>query len=300
MGNAESQPVRNVDKRTARRDHAPIFSSALSRFRACRAEEPSLAAPPALPEARLRVCVRRRPMFAREEQEGEFDVLTTSARSICVSDCRMNADCRTLYVAHHSFGFDRVYDQNTPSAEVYQDAVAPLVAQSAQGRHTTVLMYGQTGSGKTFTMNAISSLAATDLFGCLQGEGDAVSMAYAELGPSGVRDMLNGGSPCQPLTDQAGDVQLVKSAQGLLSLLNFASSLRSTAATGVHDASSRSHAICRLYESAAINSSLMALKDCVRSLSRGDPWGLSGGRHVLTKLLKPAFTRDDAMTVRQE
>ena len=34
MGNAESQPVRNVDKRTARRDHAPLFSSAVQRYRA--------------------------------------------------------------------------------------------------------------------------------------------------------------------------------------------------------------------------------------------------------------------------
>ena len=33
MGNAESQPVRNVDKRTARRDHAPKFISAISGYR---------------------------------------------------------------------------------------------------------------------------------------------------------------------------------------------------------------------------------------------------------------------------
>ena len=33
MGNAESQPVRNVDKRTARRDHAPKFISAISDYR---------------------------------------------------------------------------------------------------------------------------------------------------------------------------------------------------------------------------------------------------------------------------
>eukprot|EP00966_Prymnesium_polylepis_P028540 660781-Prymnesium_polylepis.1 len=148
-------------------------------------------------------------------------------------------------------------------------------------------------------------------------------MAYAELGPSGCRDMLNGGAPCQPLTDHAGDVQLVPSvevevtsADGLLSLIEFATALRATAATGVHDASSRSHAICRICvqrraaaagecgsltlvdlagseqridsdkhdarrtkESSAINSSLMALKDCVRALARGEDWGLLGGRH---------------------
>ena len=33
MGNAESQPVRNVDKRTARRDHAPKFMGAIAQYR---------------------------------------------------------------------------------------------------------------------------------------------------------------------------------------------------------------------------------------------------------------------------
>ena len=38
MGNAESQPVRNVDKRTARRDHASIFEAAVQRFKQALAE----------------------------------------------------------------------------------------------------------------------------------------------------------------------------------------------------------------------------------------------------------------------
>ena len=33
MGNSESQPVRNVDKRTARRDHAHLFKGAITKFR---------------------------------------------------------------------------------------------------------------------------------------------------------------------------------------------------------------------------------------------------------------------------
>ena len=90
-------------------------------------------------------------------------------------------------------------------------------------------------------------------------------------------------------------------AAGLVSLIEYASALRATHATGVHDASSRSHAICRIgiqrataekgeagsltlvdlagseqridtdkhdarrtKESAHINSSLMSLKDSVR------------------------------------
>ena len=35
--------------------------------------------------------------------------------------------------------------------------------------------------------------------------------------------------------------------EALVALINYASSIRATAATGVHDASSRSHAICRIH-----------------------------------------------------
>ena len=34
MGNAESQPVRNVDKRTARRDNSAQFNAAIWKYRA--------------------------------------------------------------------------------------------------------------------------------------------------------------------------------------------------------------------------------------------------------------------------
>ena len=64
---------------------------------------------------------------------------------------------------------------------------------------------------------------------------------------------INKGAAVQMLTDACGDVQLVptlevvaQDAAGLLALIEYASALRATHATGVHDASSRSHAICRI------------------------------------------------------
>ena len=103
MGNAESQPVRNVDKRTARRDHAPKFAAAVTRFKESRQvlrsslDEGVLHAGAA--GSALRVCVRRRPIFPHETSAGEFDVLSTRAGTggtdeLCVHNCRMHADCR--------------------------------------------------------------------------------------------------------------------------------------------------------------------------------------------------------------
>ena len=121
MGNAESQPVRNVDKRTARRDFGPQFRSALARYRYEHGQPGEYAHEPAPPpehSGQLRVAVRRRPIFLHETSAGEFDVLTCSTGScVTVHDCRMPPDCRRLFVAHHSFAFDAVYDEAASSSE---------------------------------------------------------------------------------------------------------------------------------------------------------------------------------------
>ena len=120
---------------------------------------------------------------------------------------------------------------------MYSDSVARLVQLAAGGESPAcVLMYGQTGSGKTYTMRAIMKAAAAQLFATAGGT--TVSLSYAELGGSGARDMLNCGAAAQLLTDRSGEVQLVPSVEvevaspdGLLALLDYASSIRATAAT---------------------------------------------------------------------
>ena len=247
MGNSESQPVKNVDKRTARRDHAHLFKGAITQYRqgvwsggAPGDDEVSRDPLIHAPGDALRVAVRRRPFFKHELDQGEFDVVTCERRRITVHDCRLYPDCRRLYVEH---------------MDVYSESVSPLVQRACQtARASTVLMYGQTGSGKTYTMRAIFAAAADEIFRCIDvASGDYVTVCFSELGGSGARDMLNKGAAVQLLTDQVGDVQLVPSlevqatdAAGLLALIEYASALRATHATGVHDASSRSHAICRI------------------------------------------------------
>jgi kinesin family protein 2/24 len=98
----------------------------------------------------------------------------------------MHADCRRLFVSHHTFRYDRVYDERTSSRDVYAGSVAPLVALAASSKSATVLMYGQTGSGKTFTMRAIFEAAAADLFAAIDvAAGDVITCAYAELAQLG-------------------------------------------------------------------------------------------------------------------
>ena len=232
MGNAESQPVRNVDKRTARRDHAPKFMGAIAQYRydngllgedaherqptegavehgdgdSCQGEGAGTS--------RLRVCVRQRPIFNHETKAGEFDVLSSDRRAMVVHDCRTEADCRRLFIAHHTLAFDRVFDGRTASEAVYADAVAPLVRLAARGEAPAcILMYGQTGSGKTYTMRAIHQLMTRELFGGAHplvdlAAGDEVTLSCIELATSGARDMLREGASASLMTDQSGSVQV--------------------------------------------------------------------------------------------
>ena len=163
MGNAESNPVRNLDKRTARRQYRKTFEKAIMAFRVANDDIAISEPKPANEGNGLQVYVRKRPIFPRE-LEAEFDVITCSPTTVTIHDARMEADMRHQFLRHHRFVFDSVFGAAATNAEVYDCAVAPLVECALLGGHATCFMYGQTGSGKTFTMSSVhSSLCAVTL-----------------------------------------------------------------------------------------------------------------------------------------
>ena len=159
MGNNESNPIRNMDKRTARREYRGAFMKAISGYR-----KRSKTLPPSTdisPPTRdiswatesdqnIRVCVRKRPIFKHEIEDFEFDVVSTvEGRLAVIHDGRMHTDMRRHFMNHHQFQFDKVFDEKTSNDEVYAAAVAPLAKYAAtEGGYCTCLVYGQTGSGK--------------------------------------------------------------------------------------------------------------------------------------------------------
>lgn len=54
------------------------------------------------------------------------------------------------------FTYDAVYDQQARQADIYDEAVRPIVESVLQGFNGTVFAYGQTGTGKTYTMEGPS------------------------------------------------------------------------------------------------------------------------------------------------
>eukprot|EP00933_Yihiella_yeosuensis_P041076 TRINITY_DN35514_c0_g1_i1.p1 TRINITY_DN35514_c0_g1~~TRINITY_DN35514_c0_g1_i1.p1 ORF type:complete len:934 (+),score=210.71 TRINITY_DN35514_c0_g1_i1:61-2862(+) len=336
MGNAESQIVRNVDKRTSRREHRATFEAAAKRFRAAPFEAPAALSQQASASRCLQVCIRKRPMFKHEFEQSEFDVITAlEPGRVVVHDARMHPDMVNMFMNHHDFSFDKAFHEGVNNAEVYAATTQDLVASTLQGGNSTVMMYGQTGSGKTYTMRSIYEQAAEDIFaGC---DGRTVTICFTELLGDNCFDMLNQGTPCQLQTAADGSVHPfpcvevpVDNAAELLAMIDLATKLRATAATGVHDQSSRSHALCRIFveggtkagetaegsitlvdlagsehridnaehnaerrkEGAKINASLAALKDCVRAAAAGAKF-VAFRQNRLTQLLRGCFVSGD-------
>jgi len=99
----------------------------------------------------VQVAVRVRPMLPNEAGTTEcVDVLHAS-----IDQVEHAAFPNVLRLGGSSgpkFTFDQVFGAQTLQSQVYQDRVAPLVANCLEGYNATVLAYGQTASGKTHTI----------------------------------------------------------------------------------------------------------------------------------------------------
>lgn len=105
-------------------------------------------------------------------------------------------------------------------------------------------------------MTSFFERISADIFDRAHSSDDDVeiSASFVEIAGDYCFDLFNGFAPVELL--QVTDTGFqpwpvaeprVQSAQELLSLIEYGCGVRTTAATGVHDASSRSHAVLRIY-----------------------------------------------------
>jgi kinesin family protein 2/24 len=119
----------------------------------------------------------------------------------------------------------------------------------------TLFAYGQTGSGKTFTVGRLEQLVAETLMDrSLDGLGRReVYINIVDLAGNAAFDLLNERKAISLLEDSFGDTQMVGAneyqvynIEEMENLIKQGTSFRQTAPTIKNDASSRSHAICRI------------------------------------------------------
>uniref|UniRef100_H0ZLK2 Kinesin motor domain-containing protein n=1 Tax=Taeniopygia guttata TaxID=59729 RepID=H0ZLK2_TAEGU len=222
---------------------------------------------------------------SRERAEGgrvivEVDDKVAKVRNIKV-DSRLDSswDSREKTVA---FSFDYCYwsvdpeDPKYASQEmVFQDLGTSVLSGAFRGYNICLLAYGQTGSGKTYTMMGTpASIGLTPricegLFSRKDDYSDQmascrVKVSFLEIYNERVRDLLKQSDRKKPYTLRVREhpetgpyVQgltqhLVTDYKQVVKLLEEGIAKRITAATHIHNASSRSHAIFTIHYTQAI------------------------------------------------
>lgn len=60
-----------------------------------------------------------------------------------------------------TFAFDRVFDDTTSQADIYESTAKPLLDNVLDGYNATVFAYGATGCGKTHTITYVVTYTYT-------------------------------------------------------------------------------------------------------------------------------------------
>ncbi|XP_061286893.1 stAR-related lipid transfer protein 9 isoform X2 [Bos javanicus] len=230
--------------------------------------------------ANVRVAVRVRPLSKREIKEGGKIIVEVNGKVAKIRNLKVDGrpngfgDSREKVVA---FGFDYCYWSVNPEDPqyasqdvVFQDLGTEVLSGAAKGYNICLFAYGQTGSGKTYTMlGTPASVGLTPricegLF--IREENCAplpascsIKVSFLEIYNERVRDLLKQSDqkktynlrvrehPEMGPYVQGLSQHVVTNYKQVIQLLEEGIANRITAATHVHEASSRSHAIFTIY-----------------------------------------------------
>ncbi|KAL8850601.1 MAG: hypothetical protein Q9221_004471 [Calogaya cf. arnoldii] len=165
-----------------------------------------------------------------------------------------------------TFGFDRVFDENTTQAEVYEATTRNLLDSVLDGYNATVFAYGATGCGKTHTITGTAQqpgvifLTMQELFERIGDRTDdkvtEVSLSYLEIYNETIRDLLVPGGSKQGLmlredANQAVSVAGLSShhpqnVQEVMDMIVRGNEYRTMSPTEANATSSRSHAVLQI------------------------------------------------------
>ncbi|KFY64913.1 hypothetical protein V496_02943 [Pseudogymnoascus sp. VKM F-4515 (FW-2607)] len=165
-----------------------------------------------------------------------------------------------------TFGFDRVFDENTTQGDVYEATTRSLLDSVLDGYNATVFAYGATGCGKTHTITGTAQqpgiifLTMQELFEKIAERSDEkhteVSLSYLEIYNETIRDLLEPGGSKQGLMLREDANQTVsvaalsshhpKDVQEVMDMIVKGNEYRTISPTEANATSSRSHAVLQI------------------------------------------------------
>ena len=169
-------------------------------------------------------------------------------------------------VKDQTFGFDRIFDENTTQADVYEATTRNLLDSVLDGYNATVFAYGATGCGKTHTITGtiqqpgIIFLTMQELFERITERMEErvteISLSYLEIYNETIRDLLvPGGSKAGLMlredANQAVSVAGLSShhpqnVQEVMDMIVRGNEYRTMSPTEANATSSRSHAVIQI------------------------------------------------------
>ncbi|XP_069371194.1 centromere-associated protein E isoform X5 [Paralichthys olivaceus] len=213
-------------------------------------------------ESAVKVCVRVRPLIAREESAA-----SENAESVQLF---WKTDKKSIHQiddgnSTKTFSFDRVFTAEETTNQLYQDIAKPLVVSTVEGYNGTIFAYGQTSSGKTFTMMGsdhipgVIPLAVEDVFQTIKNcpkKEFLLRVSYMEIYNETVTDLLVDSWKRKPLEVRetinkniyVADLteELVISPAQALAWIRKGEKNRHYGKTKMNQRSSRSHTIFRM------------------------------------------------------
>ncbi|KAA6416276.1 MAG: kinesin family [Lasallia pustulata] len=169
-------------------------------------------------------------------------------------------------VKDQTFGFDRVFDENTTQGDVYEATTKNLLDSVLDGYNATVFAYGATGCGKTHTITGtvqqpgVIFLTMQELFERISERTEEkvteVSLSYLEIYNETIRDLLvPGGSKAGLMlredANQAVSVAGLSShhpqnVEEVMDMIMRGNEYRTMSPTEANATSSRSHAVLQI------------------------------------------------------
>ncbi|XP_038582388.1 centromere-associated protein E isoform X3 [Micropterus salmoides] len=213
-------------------------------------------------ESAVKVCVRVRPLIAREE--------STASENAEPVQLFWKTDKKSIHQiddgnSTKSFSFDRVFTAAETTNHLYQEIAKPLVVSTVEGYNGTIFAYGQTSSGKTFTMMGsdripgVIPLAVEDVFQTIKTcpkKEFLLRVSYMEIYNETVTDLLVDSWKRKPLEVReainkniyVADLteELVTSPAQALAWIRKGEKNRHYGKTKMNQRSSRSHTIFRM------------------------------------------------------
>ncbi|CAI2374245.1 unnamed protein product [Moneuplotes crassus] len=227
----------------------------------------------------IKVCIRMRPLLIPYEEESLW-FINEKQKSIYSSNAdskysefestpgmKIKDDLRALSIdpqLNHTFHFDHVFGDGTSTPEIYHVIARPITKAALVGYNGSIFMYGQTTSGKTYTMlgtpetPGILPCTVRDIFNFVtknQSNEYKIWISYLEIYNEAINDLLNPGSTNMKLKEDPKygtkvvglKAQQVWTFDQAIILMNFGEEHRMYKETSVHEHSSRSHTIFRIY-----------------------------------------------------